>query len=118
MEKSWMPTVSGVLCIITGCLALFGFLMMALFGLFFFNAPDFDADEFPFQFVRFAFGLGAVGSLLLGLVSIFGGVSALQRRRWGWSLAAAIAATLICAPLGVAAVILVVLAEEELKAAA
>ncbi len=116
MEKSWMPTVSGVLCIITGCLALFGFLMMALFAFFFFNAPEFDVDEFPFQFVRLAFGIGAIGALVLGWVSIFGGVSALQRRRWGWALAAAISSTLICPPLGVAAIILIILAEEELKA--
>lgn len=117
MEKTWMPTVSGVLCVITGCLALFGFLLLATFGLLFFTSPEFDVDEFPFALVRLAFAFGAVGCLTLAAVAIFGGVSALQRRRWGWALAAAIAATLICAPLGVAAIILVVLSEQELKAA-
>ncbi len=118
MQTSWMPTVAGILCILTGCLALFGFLLTATFGLFFFNAAHLDIDEFPVAFIQMAFAIGAVGSLILGWVAIFGGVSALQRRRWGWALAAAIAATLICPPLGVAAIILVVLAEQELRTAA
>ena len=116
MEKSWMPTVSGVLCIITGCAALFGFLLVVAFGFFFFGAGHVDVDEFPFAFLQMAFAIGALSSLVLGFVAIFGGVSALQRRRWGWALAAAIASTLICPPLGVAAIILVVLSEDELKA--
>lgn len=118
MERSWMPTVAGVLCIITGCIALLGFLLMATFGLFFFDADHVDLDEFPLAFMQMVFAIGSLGSLFLGGVAIFGGVSALQRRRWGWSLAAAIATTLICPPLGVAAIILVVLAESELKGAA
>ncbi len=115
MEKSWMPTVAGVVCALCGCLALFGFLLLATLGLFLFNAPDADFHEFPLAFVQIAFAVGAFVSLVLGWVAIFGGVSCLQRRRWGWCLAGAIAATLICMPLGVAAIILVALSEAELR---
>ena len=118
MDKSWMPTVAGIVCILTGCLALFAFVMTAAFGLFFFDAAHMDIEEFPVTFIVFAFGVGAACSLLLGALAIFGGISALGRRRWGWALAAAIASTLICPPLGIAAIILVVLSEQELKAAA
>lgn len=119
MEKSWMPTVAGILDIICGCLALIGFLALLLFSFFFHTIPEVqaDIDEFPLVFIRFAFWLGALFSLAIGGVALFGGVSTIQRRRWGWALAGAIASILICPPLGLAAIILVVMAERELRPA-
>ena len=115
-----MPTVAGIVTIICGCLAMFGFLALLLFALFFNAIPDIqhELDDFPLFFVQIAFALGALCSLVTALVALFGGISAIQRRRWPWVLAGAISALLICPPLGLAAVILVVLAEGELRPAA
>lgn len=118
MDRTWMPTVAGIVCIICGCLALAGFVLLTVFGGIFYLAPDIEPDEFALLFIRIAFTIGAIGSLIVGSTALFGGVSALQRRRWGWSLAGAIASVLICPPLGLAAIILVVMAESELRAAA
>lgn len=52
-----------------------------------------------------------------GLVAVIGGISAINRRRWGWSVAGAIAAVFGFFPLGIAAVIFTVLAEPEFRAA-
>jgi hypothetical protein len=114
-----MPTVAGIVNIICGCFALFGFLMLTIFSLFFASIPDIQAemDGFPLIVVQLAFAIGAVCLLMSALVALFGGVSALQRRRWGWILAGSISAILICAPLGLAAIILVVLSENELRPA-
>jgi hypothetical protein len=50
-------------------------------------------------------------SAALGILAIVGGISALQRRRWGLALAGAIAAMLPLFPLGIASVILIGLAK-------
>ncbi len=120
MERTWMPTVAGILDIVCGCLALIGFLALLVVAFMFQIIPDIerDLDEFPLIFMQIVFGLGALSSLVIGLVAIFGGISTLKGRRWGWVLAGAIASVLICPPLGLAAIILVVLAEPELRPAA
>lgn len=115
MKESWIPTVAGVLSILCGCLALLGFLFLAAFAGAFYLEPLATADEFIAQFVRIGFVLGAASCLGLGLLAIFGGVCSIQRRRWGWALTGAIAATVLCMPLGVAALILVVIAESDLR---
>lgn len=119
MDRSWMPTVAGIVNIICGCFALLGFLVLAVAGLAFVSIPDIQADfdDFPLVFVQLAFTIGAVCSLIAAFVALWGGVSALQRRRWGWILAGSISAILICAPLGLASIILVVLSENELRPA-
>lgn len=115
MEKSWMPTVAGVVCIVTGSCALLGFVVLAAFCLLFFAIPDVELDELPRVIIQAGFAIAAIGTLTLGLLAIFGGISCTQRRRWGWCLAGAISTTLICVPLGVAAIILIVLSEREIR---
>ena len=75
MDRSWMPTVAGVLTIITGCFAILGFFLLICFALVFHNAPDFPDGEFVVEFIDVAFAIGAAGSLLFGSVAVFGGVS-------------------------------------------
>ena len=48
-----------------------------------------------------------------GLVAIFGGVAALNRRRWGLSVAASIAAVFCFFPLGIASIVFTILAQPE-----
>ncbi len=59
----------------------------------------------------------AIFGLVAGLVAIFGGIAALNRRRWGLSVAGAIAAIFGFFPVGIAAVIFTILAEPEFRAA-
>jgi hypothetical protein len=51
--------------------------------------------------------------LVFGILSLVGGMFAVQRRHWAWALVGSIAAIFCFFPLGVAAVILVIMAEKE-----
>ncbi len=119
MDRTWMPTVAGIVNIICGCFALIGFLALALFGLMFQSFPDIEAelDGLPLIFIQLTLAVGAVFMLITAIAALVGGVSAIQRSRWAWVLAGSIASILICAPLGLAAIILVVLSERELRPA-
>ena len=117
MDRSWIPTAAGVLDLLAGTLALIGFAILVFIGFILQTAPDLDPDEFGIAVAQALFGALAMGALLLALLALFGGVCALQRRRFGWALAGAIAAALVCAPLGVPSLILTVIAEHDLRAA-
>jgi hypothetical protein len=105
MEKTWKPTVGGILAIIAGAvqviLGTLGATGVCLLG--------------------GIFGIGWLGALLtplivLGIIAIVGGVCALTRRIWGLALAGSICA--LVGPwfvLGVLAIIFVSLGKGELK---
>ena len=114
MIKTWMPTVAGILSIIAGAIGFLGGLAIG------FVASVFLATSSYPGFGVQNFGPGAVWAALLPLViicivAIVGGVFALQRRVWGLALAGAICALLTVWgwPLGVAAIVLVVLSKHE-----
>ena len=115
MDRSWMPTVAGVLEIIAGVFSLLGFgaLIFAVSMVGFAAAEE--GPDFPLVAVQALLGFIAFGILALALLALIGGVFSLLGRRWGWAVAGAIAATVTCPPLGVPAVILTVLSEKELR---
>ena len=105
MEKTWKPTVGGVLAIIAGALGL-------IIGL------------------LFATGVGLIGGIIgmgwlsaifaplivIGIIAIVGGICALYRRVWGLALAGSIFA--LIGPwflLGILAIIFVSLGKREFK---
>jgi uncharacterized membrane protein HdeD (DUF308 family) len=51
--------------------------------------------------------------LLIGVLGIVGGIYAIKRRMWGLALTGAIAGSMIFYPLGIVAVILVSMAQQE-----
>jgi hypothetical protein len=55
--------------------------------------------------------------LILGVIAVIGGSYALRRSRGFWPVIGAIAATLSCLPLGVAAIVLTVMYEQESSSA-
>jgi hypothetical protein len=57
----------------------------------------------------------AVFFLTAGVVAVAGGVAAVRRSSWGWTIAGAVAALVCFLPLGVAAVVLTILAEPEFR---
>ena len=118
MDRSWMPTAAGILNIVAGGLALLGALALIVVGTVTTVVPGMTAspdDDLPLALVSgLAWGL-VVLCLLAALVAIVGGVVALRRTGWGWPLAGAITALFCAMPLGVFALIFVVMSEEELR---
>jgi hypothetical protein len=117
MERTWTPTAAGVLDILAGLSALFGCLTLGLLGTLAHGpishvrhgcAPDFVA-WLPLTFLS----LIAFFLFVIGIVAVIGGVFAVQRRHWGWSLIGSIAAVLSFFPLGIPAIILTIMAEKE-----
>jgi hypothetical protein len=82
MEKTWKPTAAGILAIVAGVLNLIVGIVIVAVG-----------SAFLGPFIGLGW-LGAIGAplIILGIVSIVGGVFALRRRIWGLALAGAICA--------------------------
>lgn len=105
MEKTWKPTVGGILAIIAGVLqVIFGTVLATVVG-----------------FVGAFIGMGwlsAIGAplIVIGIVAIIGGIYALRRKVWGLALAGSICA--LIGPwfiLGILAIIFVALGKGEFK---
>jgi hypothetical protein len=104
MEKTWKPTVAGILAIIAGALqVIFGTVVAAVGSLaWFFGMPWFSAIGAPL--------------IIFGIVAIIGGIYALRRNIWGLALAGSICA--LIGPwfiLGLLAIIFVSLGKREFK---
>jgi hypothetical protein len=112
-----MPTAGGVLNIIAGALGLLGsILRLCLFGGLFssFLPGIFHDGGGPF--------LHAWGSILIiisviymaaNIISLAGGIFALQKKRWGWALAGSICAVISSSVLGIVALIFIALSRKE-----
>jgi hypothetical protein len=104
MEKTWKPTVGGILAIIAGALEVIMGLVISAFGS-----------------IGWFFGMGwmsAIGAPLIvfGIIAIVGGIYALKRSIWGLALAGSICA--LVGPwglLGLLAIIFVSLGKGEFK---
>ena len=114
--ESNKATVAGILDITAG---IFGFvggiplLVLALGGAAVLGmVPEPEANRLAIL----PLPLALVG-FVAGLVAIFGGMAALNKRRWGLSVAASIAAVFSFFPVGIAAVVFTILAEPEFRAA-
>jgi len=113
-------TVAGILDItagVIGCvgavpLAILAFGGAAVLGM----VPEPEANRLAMLPLALFLPLAVFG-FVAGLVAIFGGVAAINRRRWGLSVAGAIAAIFGFFPVGIAAVIFTILAEPEFRAA-
>jgi len=105
MEKTWKPTTAGILSIVAGVLNLIVGIALA--------ATD-------VMLLGPIIGLPVLGPLaavliILGIVSLVGGIFAVQRRIWGMALAGAICA-LFPPPviiLGILAIVFVALGKRE-----
>ena len=110
MVTTWKPITAGILCIVAGALNLIGGITVAALG----------ATLTPFTHSMGVAGfmwlqLVAIPLIVLGIVSVVGGVFALQRRIWGMAFAGAICA-LFPPPivvLGILAIIFLALSRQE-----
>ena len=111
MEKKQtaQPIIAGILMLVSAGFKLLGFFVL-LAGSFFYAVPD----SFP------NISIMLLVFLLLPLVAIIvlaiaGGISSLQRKRWGLSLTGAIVSILPFSLLGIAATALVAISKNEFE---
>ena len=113
MERTWMPTVAGILNIITGAFGLTGGLALIALGTLASGALEpFVFGMLPLIPLALFSALG-LPLFLLGILTLVGGIYALQRKMWGLVLAGSIAAVLFSRVLGIPAIIFVALSKKE-----
>jgi uncharacterized BrkB/YihY/UPF0761 family membrane protein len=113
-------TIAGILNIASGLMAVIGGAVLASIGLIgtgaLYAIPD---DIPPIQWLPLAFfGPMALMILVAGFIAIVGGIKAIKRSSWAWTLAGAVAALVCCLPLGVASLVVTVMAENEFRTGA
>jgi hypothetical protein len=104
MEKTWKPTVGGILAIVAGALqVIMGIAIAAVGGI-------------GGAFIGMGW-LSAIGAplIILGIIAIVGGIYALKRRIWGLALAGSICALIGPWILGIPAIVFVALGKGEFK---
>ena len=110
MSKTKKPIIGGILTIISGLLGLLGIASYSI-GLGNVGSGFGEGDMPPFV-PSIIFGM-SIPAIVIALLAIAGGILALLRKRWRWSLAGSIAAALSLIILGVPAVVLVALSKDE-----
>ncbi len=114
MDKQWIPTVAGVLEILSGVSSALGAFFLAFSGAFLNWIPDVKNDpDVPLGVVTTLVGALAVLLFVGALICFVGGVAGLRRRGWGWAIAGAVASIFLLPPAGVIALILVIVGEKE-----
>ncbi len=122
-KKTWKPIVAGVCSIVAGSLSLIGGAVIGMLGMWGISGMHGMWGMHGWEGHMMPWGSGVIAflwlpALILGVVAIVGGIFALMRRRWGWSLAGAICATLtpMSFLLGVLAIVLIALSRDEFEA--
>ena len=118
--ESNKATVAGILDITAGIFGLVGcvpLLVLAFGGAAVLGmVPEPEANRLAILPLALFLPLAIFG-FVSGFIAVIGGISAINRRRWGLSVAGAIAAVFGFFPVGIAAVIFTILAEPEFRAA-
>ena len=116
MEKTNKPTTAGILNIITGALGVIWAIC-----LFIGYAVVSGACVVPGgigyipEFVPgIVLGM-AIPTLILAILALVGGIFAVQRKQWGWTLAGSIAAILVFFPLGIPATVFTAQSKKEFE---
>lgn len=113
-QKTAMPTVAGIFSIVLGAFQAVGFLGLVVAGLFVAIADRRGYYYVPAELpTRSGFVVLAIIMLILAVISIIGGIFALQRRNWGLALAGAITSFLPFDLLGIVPIVLVALSKPE-----
>lgn len=104
MERTWKPTVAGILSIIAGVIAAISGLVVTVLG---------GAVGLPF-------GVGWIAAfgvpwIVFGVIAIVGGAYSLKRRVWGLALVGAICALSGYFILGLLAIIFVAMGKNEFE---
>ena len=117
MEKTWMPTVAGILDIVAGGLSLLG-LIFVILGISVFAIAGSSGLSCPVPMPTpigpaFVILIMAIPVLIADILAIVGGIYALKGKKWGWALTGSIAALIAFWPLGIAAIVFTVMSQKE-----
>ena len=122
MERTWRPTTAGILNIISGAFFLIGGIAVATSGTmiatgvarYYLYSIGSSAAVTP-SVVTGVIAVMATVLIVLGIVSLLGGVCALRRSVWGLALAGAIFTFFSLPPLAIPAITFLALSEKEFK---
>jgi len=109
MKKKNRSRTGGILSIICGILALLGAVTYS------FGPGDISGlgkGDIPPFVPSIIFGV-PVFSVIIAILAIVGGIFALQRKKWRWALAGAIAGSLSFMLLGIPAIIYIAMSRDE-----
>ena len=111
MEKTWKPTVIGILNIVSGAFGIVGFAIaiIAILIVIPVGGNNLAIRESALCLVI------VVPVLIAVALAITSGIYALKRKKWGWVLAGSIAALFLSWPLAIAAIVLTVMSEKEFE---
>jgi len=112
VKKTSKPLIGGIAMMLSGVLGLFG-TMNYWIGIGE-AGSGFGKGDIPPFVPSIIFGL-PIPALIIALFALVGGIFALSRRKWTWSLICAIAATLSFILLGIPAIILIALSKDEFR---
>ena len=117
MKLTWKPIMAGILGIVSGAIGMVGGLyFVVLTSLFHTMHEIMNVDpiiiEQTEQIISRLFAVPFV-LVFVGIISIIGGVYALQRRIWGLALAGAICSCVVFPFFGIPSIIITGLAQEE-----
>ncbi len=117
MKLTWKPIMAGILDIVSGAIGMVGGLyFVVLTSLFRSMHEILRVDpiviEQTEQIISKLFAIPFV-LVFIGIISIIGGVYALQRRIWGLALAGAICSCIVFPIFGIPSIIITGLAQEE-----
>jgi hypothetical protein len=112
MKQTKKPVTGGILTILCGIFGLLGTYWYAIgFGE---PGSGIGRGDMPPFVPSIIFGL-PVPAAIIAVVAIAGGILAVTRKHWRWSLAGSIAGVLSFIILGIPAIFLVYLARDEFK---
>jgi len=110
VNKTAKPKIGGILTIFSGALGLLGIVSYSIgFGD---VGSGFGKGDMPPFVPSIIFGM-AIPAVVIAILAIVGGILAVKRKRWVWSLIGSIAAVLSLIILGIPAIILVALSKDE-----
>ena len=117
-SKSVLPTAGGILLLIAGIIALifWGIIAAAL------DIVGFGLSQVPgAEMIAGLLIICGVIGIILSLITLLGGIMALQRKKWGFALAGSIIGLLtlgpmfICSILSLIALILIAISKQEFQ---
>lgn len=107
MIRTWKPTTAGVLCIVIGAIGCLGGLTLV-----------FTSNHIAAMYGVHTLGLimgGSIPAIILSIVTLIGGISALKRKYWGLALAGSICCLILNLVFGILSIIFLSSSREEFE---
>lgn len=117
--QTWRPTTAGILNIVAGAGGVIGGIVLIFYGVLLnWMGGTYDGGtpywgEATTQFMLALFAILGVVVLIMGILTIIGGVYTLKRKKWGFGLASSIMAILLSVVLGILSTIFIAQSKNE-----